>query len=100
MARRLALGHVSHVGIERIPVEILPHIYLDCGLDDGLIGSTQEFGGMLMARGIPFTFSQTPGGHNPTYWRREVSQSIAVQYNIMRLALGYRGPPPTPLTSP
>ncbi len=73
--------------VKILPIEALPHIYLDCGLEDGLISSTQEFAALLMERKIPFTFGQTPGGHNRNYWEREVSQSIAVQYNIMRLAL-------------
>lgn len=69
--------------ITRIPPRMLPHIYLDCGLQDGLMGVTQEFAAVLMGNNIPFSYSQTPGEHRPSYWSRELSQSMAVQYSVL-----------------
>lgn len=69
--------------ITRVPTRMLPHIYLDCGLQDGLLGVTQEFAAFLMGNNIPFSYSQTPGEHRPSYWSRELSQSMAVQYSVL-----------------
>lgn len=69
--------------ITRIPARALPHIYLDCGLQDGLLGVTQEFAAVLLGNNIPFSFSQTPGEHRPSYWSRELAQSMAVQYSVL-----------------
>jgi len=69
--------------ISRVPTRYLPHIYIDCGLDDTLLGVSQEFVTHLLANNIPFTYGQTPGEHRPSYWTREVAQSIAVQYAVL-----------------
>ncbi len=70
--------------ITKVPARMLPHIYLDCGLDDSLLGVSQEFATQLLANNIPFTYGQTPGEHRPSYWSREVAQSLAVQYAILQ----------------
>ncbi|MCH8205296.1 MAG: hypothetical protein IID09_09035 [Candidatus Hydrogenedentes bacterium] len=70
--------------ITKIPARMLPHIYLDCGLDDSLLGVSQEFATQLLANNIPFTYGQSPGEHRPSYWSREVAQSLAVQYAILQ----------------
>src|SRR5262249_60059747 len=67
--------------------EKLPHIYVDCGTDDRLLKSNQDFVKVLMENKIPFTYAESPGGHVPAYWTREVGHSMAVQYHIMRRAL-------------
>lgn len=69
--------------IENIPVKLLPHIYLDCGLSDGLLGVSQEFAMVMMRKGMPFVYGQSPGEHRPSYWGREVATSIGVQYAVM-----------------
>jgi putative tributyrin esterase len=68
----------------KAPKDKLPHIYLDCGTEDGLIKSNIEFAKLLTDNKIPFTFSQSPGGHNAAYWTREVSHSMAVQFAIIQ----------------
>jgi uncharacterized protein (TIGR03067 family) len=77
----------------KIPRDQLPHIYFDCGTEDGLIKSNLEFAKVLMDNKIPFTFAQSAGGHNAPYWTREVGQSMAVQHAVMRrnLAAGKAG---------
>ena len=72
-------------------LENLPHIYLDCALDDSLLSTSYEFVQLLQENKIPYTFAQSPGEHTWEYWNREVGQSIAVQYNILRRSL--RGNP-------
>jgi S-formylglutathione hydrolase FrmB len=69
--------------ILQVPVKYLPHIYLDCGLDDGLISTNQEFASLLMSNDIPFAYAQTPGAHGANYWTRELATDIAVQYAVL-----------------
>jgi S-formylglutathione hydrolase FrmB len=69
--------------IQQVPAKYLPHIYLDCGLDDGLIATNQEFAAFLMANKIPFAFAQTPGAHGANYWTRELATDIAVQWAVL-----------------
>lgn len=78
--------------ILQIPKDKLPHIYFDCGLEDRLIASNLEFVKILTDNKIPFTFSQSPGGHVPSYWAREVGNSMAMQLAVMQrnLAAGKR----------
>jgi putative tributyrin esterase len=67
-----------------VPREKLPHIYVDCGTDDGLITASRDFAKLLMENKIPFTYSESPGGHNGQYWSREIGTSVAVQYAILK----------------
>src|SRR5439155_6328638 len=71
----------------KIPADKRPHIYLDCGTEDGLIKANLEFAKVLMDNKIPFTFAQSPGGHNAPYWTREVGHSMAVHYAIVQRSL-------------
>lgn len=90
--------------VVQLPRRALPHIYIDCGTEDNLWADSQEFAALLMANAIPFTYAQSPGAHNPTYWAREVGQSIAVQYYIIQQSLRtlelrpQDQPPPVPDT--
>lgn len=72
-----------HLVLE-VPKEKLPHIYIDCGTDDRLVGSARDFVKLLQEHNIPFTYAESPGGHNPAYWTREVAHSMAVQNEILR----------------
>jgi S-formylglutathione hydrolase FrmB len=67
----------------KVPKDKLPHIYLDCGVGDHLITSTQEFMQLLMENDIPFQYGQSEGTHEEDYWGRELSTSMAVQYAVM-----------------
>ena len=83
--------------ILQIPVRVLPHIYIDCGMEDNLLSVAQEFAKLLIDIGVPFTYAQTPGQHGVRYWTRESEQSIAVQYNIIRRNIDRAPPVPDPL---
>jgi putative tributyrin esterase len=67
-----------------VPKEKLPHIYVDCGTDDGLLKSSQDFAKLLMDNKIPFTYAESPGAHNGAYWSREIEGSMAVQARVMK----------------
>lgn len=67
-----------------VPKEKLPHILLDCGTEDRLIGASRDFAKLLMEHDLPFIFGQSPGAHNGAYWSREIKTSVAIQYIILR----------------
>lgn len=69
--------------VQQVPLEMMPHVYIDSGLEDSLISEAREMAAIMMQRGVPFTFAQTPGGHRPSYWSREIQPLMAVQYAIM-----------------
>ncbi len=71
----------------QIPKDKLPHIYIDCGTEDGLITGARNFIRVLEDNNIPFTYAQSKGGHNGGYWSREVGLSMAVQYHIIQRQL-------------
>jgi len=69
--------------ILKVPKEKLPHIYLDCGLEDRLISATREFMQVMIENDIPFHYGQSAGKHEEDYWGRETTLSMAVQYSVM-----------------
>jgi putative tributyrin esterase len=69
--------------VDNIPPKLLPHIYLDCGIEDNLLSVSQEFAMLMMQKGLPFAFAQSPGEHRPSYWGREVATSLGVQYAVI-----------------
>jgi S-formylglutathione hydrolase FrmB len=70
--------------VTRVPADRMPHLYFDCGTEDFLYDSNREFAKLLLDKKISFTFGQSPGGHTPPYWSREIFNSVSAQY----LALG------------
>ena len=76
--------------IPEVPRDQLPHIYVDCGTEDGLIDAAKAFIQILLDNDIPFDFMQMPGGHNPGYWTQALGHSMSIQYEVMQRALGRR----------
>ena len=74
----------------QVPHEDLPHIYLDSGTEDGLIRDARAFAQILFENDIPFDFMQMPGRHNGDYWVQSLGHIVAIQYEVMRRALGER----------
>jgi len=70
-----------------VPRSKLPHLYLDCGSEDGWLPNSQGFLQVLLANKIPFTYAQSPGEHQGDYWRREISHALAVQCAIIERSL-------------
>ncbi|HMC89118.1 MAG TPA: DUF4965 domain-containing protein, partial [Gemmataceae bacterium] len=71
----------------QVPREKLPHIYLDCGTEDRLVKSAEDFARLLMAHKIPFVYGEAGGGHVAAYWRREVGVSMAAQFAVIERSL-------------
>lgn len=76
--------------IHQVPRDQLPHIYLDSGTEDGLIGVAREFAQVLLINDIPFDFMQMPGAHNGAYWTQSIGHIVSIQYEVMQRALGER----------
>lgn len=76
--------------IYQVPKSQLPHIYLDSGVDDGLINAAREFMQILILNDVPFDYMQSRGRHNSEYWRRSIGHLMSVQYEVMQRALGNR----------
>ena len=73
-----------------VPKSQLPHIYLDAGMEDGLINTALEFMQILLINDVPFEFMQARGRHNSEYWRRSAGHFMSIQYEVMHRALGNR----------
>jgi S-formylglutathione hydrolase FrmB len=76
--------------IYQVPKAELPHIYLDGGLEDGLLNSAREFIQVLLLNDVPFVYMQDHGRHNSEYWRRSVGHFMNIQNEVMQRALGNR----------
>lgn len=77
-------AHDPFLLIAKIAADKLPHLYIDCGTEDFLYNDNRDFVRLLLDKKIPFTWSETPGGHAPKYWTREIYLSMAAQYEVLR----------------
>jgi S-formylglutathione hydrolase FrmB len=77
-------AHDPYVLAATMPVEKMPHINFDCGTEDSYHGYNQDLLLILLARKVPFTYSQSPGAHASAYWRREVGMSMAIQHEVIQ----------------
>lgn len=75
----------------KVPKKDLPHIYVDCGTEDFLLGGCREFAKLLTDHNIPHVYGESSGGHTPAYWSREINTAIAVQYTILQRNLAQAG---------
>ena len=73
--------------VAALPVDSLPHVYLDCGTDDPLLRFSREMALVLLERNARFDFGQAPGGHDGTYWNHALGHLMAIQAEVMRRAL-------------
>ena len=74
----------------QVPIEQLPHIHIDCGINDRLINSSQEFASLLLKHNIPFDYMQLTGSHNQEYWIKSVGYLMGMQNERMQRAMGKR----------
>lgn len=61
-----------------------PAIYLDCGVDDGLLRDSRALHAHLKKLGLKHTYKEYPGAHNWAYWDEHVQQAL----EFHRKALG------------
>jgi putative tributyrin esterase len=62
----------------------LPYLYLDCGTEDGFLGTNRAIVEILLAKKIPHQYRQLPGVHNWEYWDRQVREVLRVSAQSMR----------------
>ena len=63
----------------------LPYFYLDCGTEDFLISSNQQFAALLREKKIPHEYRELPGDHNWAYWDQQVPEVLQVAAQKLRL---------------
>ena len=85
-----ALEYDPFTIIYDVPKSLLPHVYLDAGTADSLIGETREMVNILMLNNVAFDLMQSPGGHNVQYWRKAIGHMVNIQNEVMQQALGKR----------
>jgi len=54
----------------------LPSFRLDCGLDDPLLGGNRRFHEQLQCMQIPHCYQEFPGGHEWSYWRNHLVETL------------------------
>jgi enterochelin esterase-like enzyme len=54
----------------------LPPIRFDCGIDDALLKYNRQLHRDLETHGIPHRYEEFPGGHDWSYWRTHVKDSL------------------------
>ena len=54
-----------------------PSIYLDVGLDDRFLDGNRAFRAELAALNVRADYHEHPGGHDWTYWRAHVAESLS-----------------------
>jgi len=83
-------------GLSAARVAGLPYFYLDCGTEDFLSGSNQQFAALLREKKIPHEYRELPGDHNWAYWDQQVQEVLQIAAQKMRLPPGelrrYRRP--------
>jgi S-formylglutathione hydrolase FrmB len=56
---------------------VLPALKADIGLGDPFLAENRAFRDALQARGVPLTYSESPGVHDWAYWSTHVRESLA-----------------------
>lgn len=54
----------------------LPPFRFDCGVEDAFLNANRELHDALSAAGIAHGYAERPGGHEWSYWRRELAESL------------------------
>ena len=68
---------LGYVGSVADSIRGMP-IYFDCGAKDGDVGQNREMDRRLTELGIPHIYREFSGGHNWTYWRSHLHESLRV----------------------
>jgi S-formylglutathione hydrolase FrmB len=55
----------------------LPHLRIDCGVDDFLIEDNRAFHKALDDHKVPHEYEEPPGEHNWPYWDRHIRSALA-----------------------
>ena len=72
-------------GLSAARVAALPYIYLDCGTEDFLVSTNQQFAALLREKKIPHEYRELPGDHNWAYWDQQVPEVLQLAAQKLRL---------------
>jgi len=64
----------------------LPHLWIDCGVDDYLITGTRAFHEELKSAGVSHTYREFPGSHNWDYCNAHIEEALS--FHATNLNLG------------
>ena len=57
----------------------LPHLRIDCGVDDGLLEDNRALHAKFDGLRVPHEYEEFPGGHDWEYWDAHVQEALACQ---------------------
>ncbi|MCY3022218.1 MAG: alpha/beta hydrolase family protein [Planctomycetota bacterium] len=64
----------------------IPHLRIDCGLDDFLLHANRDFHAYLVKLGIPHEYAEFPGAHTWDYWDVHVREALVFHSRALGLA--------------
>lgn len=65
-------------------LKAMPFFYLDCGTEDGLIGTNRDFAAVLMEKKLPHEFRQLPGKHDWVFWDSQVQEFLRLSQKFIK----------------
>lgn len=65
-------------GLSLSRVSALPYFYLDCGTEDFLVTSNEQFATLLREKKIPHEYRELPGDHSWPYWNQQVQEVLKI----------------------
>ena len=68
---------VLHLAATAKKAGTLPHLRIDCGVDDDLIHDNRTLHAKLEALRVPHEYEEFPGGHDWEYWDTHVREALA-----------------------
>ncbi len=69
--------------VETIKKNGLP-IFIDCGVDDFLIGTNRELHQRLLYNGTPHDYIERPGGHAWEYWQNALPYHVLFFHKVLK----------------
>jgi S-formylglutathione hydrolase FrmB len=64
--------HLLFRGLPASRIKRLPHLYFDCGTEDGFLTTNRDLAAILRERNIPHEYREPPGKHEWAYWDQRV----------------------------
>jgi putative tributyrin esterase len=75
---------VLHLAAEAKKAGTLPHMRIDCGVDDDLIHDNRTLHAKLETLRVPHEYAEFPGGHDWEYWDTHVREALAFHSTHLR----------------
>ncbi len=56
----------------------IPKLYIDCGKEDAFLNINRELVSLLEENGLDFEYKEVPGGHDWTYWNKQIKEILRI----------------------